>query len=75
MLFPVLVLVLFRVVLDQLSLATDLSAYCRPCRALPIRPLRRALAVLSDGSSLARWRILGNVTSQSTQLRISRNRA
>ena len=58
MLFPVLVLVLRRAVLDQLALAADLSTHRRPRRALPIRTRRRALATLSNGS-LARRRILG----------------
>jgi len=59
MLFPVLVLVLRRAVLDQLALAADLSAHRRPRRrALPIRTRRRALAALPEGS-LAKRRVLG----------------
>ena len=49
MLFPVLVLVLRRAVLDQLAFATDLRAHRRPRRIrapLPTRARRRALAAL-----------------------------
>src|SRR6266851_2686422 len=49
MLFPVLVLVLRRAVLDQLAFATDLRAHRRPRRVrapLPTRARRRALAAL-----------------------------
>jgi len=53
MLFPVLALVLRRAVLDQLALATDLSAYCRPSRVRAPFPARGgALATLPNRRAL-----------------------
>ena len=54
MLFPVLVLVLGRAVLDQLTFATNLSAHHRARRVhapFPARTRRRGLAALPDASA------------------------
>jgi len=54
MLFPVLVLVLGRAVLDQLAFATNLSAHHRARRVhapFPARTRRRGLAALPDASA------------------------